>query len=611
MNHMFLAHLSSRASIWAHCTCEEASNDKYHVLNVLLKVFAGGIDPIMETRTLGVKSGDFSPGSDPYSSVLGPLSSQRQSKSMLQNNNPTPVAARWNVSEMVNPDGSVTIRRKVLHTDGSRILEEESFPLDNRRSKKGDNAARALPSLTRTTSDSDSSDTTAKTTPSRNTMHLLSNRNGQGSAFSRHQKLKMLLDKPIHQPTKSQVELQNPDFRRSTSRGASEKVTTFHTGGPKRVTQTLSPPTVSRWHLQPATKLQNREELVQNRKVESVHNKVVYHKNLDTTGTSHRPANPVPFERTEGEMPSFNPTKSYVSTNSSTFDGNDISGISWDSMGYPMLDTSTVLHESAVVEEEKEDSDDNSDWSMLRDDSVHSPMEFPGGSRHDPLRQGIQQRTNPHAKDAPQLVNNPRVTNMQKSLTEVSSQPGRLVFQQAPILMVPTPRNPNSGTSSRGGAFSSGATTTDELRDRGNLLDSRSVNTYEAEHESIHRADEVVVYSVRKTTPDDKIGIFVGLKQLECGIRLVVTKVSPHGKFAESPIERGDIVLSINGTNFLQNPNSDLALGKLPGNPYYYDRHEEESNRCSISCRYCTASKRKSYIYCSKMGRLKRQWIYR
>jgi hypothetical protein len=92
--------------------------------------------------------------------------------------------------------------------------------------------------------------------------------------------------------------------------------------------------------------------------------------------------------------------------------------------------------------------------------------------------------------------------------------------------------------------------------------------------------------TVVKRGPSDKIGIHVGLKKLACGIRLVVSKVSPDGKFAKTPIERGDIVVSINGKNFLQDPNTDDALSE-----YTLTFHEFTllllCCNSDVSCAYC------------------------
>lgn len=78
----------------------------------------------------------------------------------------------------------------------------------------------------------------------------------------------------------------------------------------------------------------------------------------------------------------------------------------------------------------------------------------------------------------------------------------------------------------------------------------------------VWQSSDTVAVTVKKEGAKDKIGINVGLKDLACGVRLVVSKISPNGKFANSPIEMGDIVVSINGKKFLENPNPEDALGE-------------------------------------------------
>jgi hypothetical protein len=90
-----------------------------------------------------------------------------------------------------------------------------------------------------------------------------------------------------------------------------------------------------------------------------------------------------------------------------------------------------------------------------------------------------------------------------------------------------------------------------KLRDVGSLVDSEGY---------VKKNFEIEV-SVYKQTDSDKIGINVGLINLglEEGNRLVVTKVSSRGLFAESPIQEGDIVVSINSHQFLSNPKTEHA----------------------------------------------------
>eukprot|EP00536_Pseudo-nitzschia_multiseries_P012155 jgi/Psemu1/290108/fgenesh1_pg.448_\ len=66
--------------------------------------------------------------------------------------------------------------------------------------------------------------------------------------------------------------------------------------------------------------------------------------------------------------------------------------------------------------------------------------------------------------------------------------------------------------------------------------------------------------TVRKESKEDKIGIFLQLHKFKQGNRLVVSHISPTGKFANSGIEFGDIVVSINSEDMLENPQTEKAL---------------------------------------------------
>ena len=68
------------------------------------------------------------------------------------------------------------------------------------------------------------------------------------------------------------------------------------------------------------------------------------------------------------------------------------------------------------------------------------------------------------------------------------------------------------------------------------------------------------VVTVHKTSQKDKIGLYVGIKRFSHGTRLVVSRISPDGKFANSGVELGDIVVSINGKSFIENPSSQEAF---------------------------------------------------
>jgi hypothetical protein len=113
----------------------------------------------------------------------------------------------------------------------------------------------------------------------------------------------------------------------------------------------------------------------------------------------------------------------------------------------------------------------------------------------------------------------------------------------------------------------------------------RSLSTVGSEKQP-GQSSQTCVVTVVKRGPSDKLGIHVGLKQLVCGIRLVVSRVSPDGKFVNKPIARGDIVCSINGISFLEDPNTDDALGE-----YTMTFHEFAPLllccNSDVSCAYC------------------------
>jgi hypothetical protein len=69
--------------------------------------------------------------------------------------------------------------------------------------------------------------------------------------------------------------------------------------------------------------------------------------------------------------------------------------------------------------------------------------------------------------------------------------------------------------------------------------------------------------TVHKVSREDKIGLFVGLKKFSYGKRLVVSRVAPFGKFSNSGVDVGDIVVSINGRSMVERPSSQEAFGML------------------------------------------------
>jgi C-terminal processing protease CtpA/Prc len=88
-----------------------------------------------------------------------------------------------------------------------------------------------------------------------------------------------------------------------------------------------------------------------------------------------------------------------------------------------------------------------------------------------------------------------------------------------------------------------------------------AANDMEDTSEGKDDTPEVLTVTVHKVSQGEKIGIFVGLKKFSYGKRLVVSRVAPDGKFANSGVEAGDIVVSINGKNMLEKPSSQEAFG--------------------------------------------------
>jgi hypothetical protein len=90
-------------------------------------------------------------------------------------------------------------------------------------------------------------------------------------------------------------------------------------------------------------------------------------------------------------------------------------------------------------------------------------------------------------------------------------------------------------------------------------------------HSDLHRDNHVTTrnppflhtVTAPKLSRRDKIGIFVGLKTFSYGKRLVVSRVAPNGKFGNSGVEVGDIVVSINGKSMVERPSSWEAFGTL------------------------------------------------
>ena len=76
------------------------------------------------------------------------------------------------------------------------------------------------------------------------------------------------------------------------------------------------------------------------------------------------------------------------------------------------------------------------------------------------------------------------------------------------------------------------------------------------------------LYSVTayKASKADKIGVYVHVQNFPQGNRLVISRITPDGKFANSIIKEGDIVDSINGEDMTEDPNLKEALGKCVKN---------------------------------------------
>ena len=67
--------------------------------------------------------------------------------------------------------------------------------------------------------------------------------------------------------------------------------------------------------------------------------------------------------------------------------------------------------------------------------------------------------------------------------------------------------------------------------------------------------------TVNKTSKTDKIGIYVHRETFSDGQhRLVVSKVAPDGKFANTRVKEGDVVVSINGQDMTEEPTLERAL---------------------------------------------------
>jgi hypothetical protein len=403
---------------------------------------------------------------------------------------------------MINPDGSITVRRRVAHPDGSRsIVQEEYASMDQRILGKYDDLRYEECSVVDPPSlapSSPGSQSTFYSTPtvSRDRSFESYDQSSEGSTFSVH------WNKPL---TYEDIE---------------------------------------------KNRVQGRTQILQ----------------------QLRESSPITHQ-------------SHADGSSWGFNDVDISAISGDSIGYPMLDAGSKIQGT----HQGEQNDDTSEWSLLHDDNDEAEKATSRTANTAPSRalgkpplpqkgkvdgeisrtssQILQSRTMEQAKRAShtkplvQLDHLPAASA--PSWEGDNSRPDRVVLKQADTLAKPQVKYYSDP-----GIATRPTTVREDLR-RNNeaILDAPSVHSnqnglYDKISETIFT--EEIAYTVRKSTPDDLLGIFVSIRDLASGPKLVVSRVQPGGKFAESPIEKGDIVASINGVNFLRYPNAQEALGKEP-----------------------------------------------
>jgi len=82
-----------------------------------------------------------------------------------------------------------------------------------------------------------------------------------------------------------------------------------------------------------------------------------------------------------------------------------------------------------------------------------------------------------------------------------------------------------------------------------------------ADSDKEQRVPNLYSVTVTKSSQSDRIGIYVHRENYAGGRRLVVSKVAPDGKFADTKIKEGDVVVSINGEDMTSNPSLERALG--------------------------------------------------
>lgn len=482
------------------------------------------------------------------------------------------------ISEMINPDGSVTVRRKISNPDGSSsICQEEYSSLDRRILGKFDGVNYEKvptwdepPPLARSTSGSSSSVSTIKATPSR-ALYLSSDRKrftpGTRRAMDERKTEHRSKPVPVERQQRNNIPMNESDIGWQVD-GTSPMNLAL------KMELARSMPSGQHDLDDPDSGFQpdrgDGESSMSSIQADDFHN-------FSGSKEMGRPLHRVPFEKKKEKIMSL-PDPSFISVSTWGVHDADVSAISGDSMGYPVLDASTAFHDN------KEKSDDETEWSLLQDDLSMRNENTPGaGNGKPPLpnRRGTSKlivsdrgqsgtesdsspsfaRVSSNHQSEGTATSTSSVLDTSKSSNGSSSQSDLVVMKQAAVLAKPKPKvryyaDPGISSSTDGDER-------EDLRDKGALFDAPSMIAHDEKSEvPVVRQNEEIVFTVRKTSPADKIGIFVCVREFPGGPRLVVSKVTPTGKFAESPIAEGDTVVSINGINFVDYPRSEDALGK-------------------------------------------------
>lgn len=506
-----------------------------------------------------------------------------QSSELFDNaRNPSSFQQKGKISEMINPDGSVTVRRKIINSDGSiSILQEEYSSLDRRILGASDAVNNGLPTvddlpfLAPSTSGSSSSVSTIKTSPSR-AAYLTSNHNGFTS--------EMRGDAGKHTGTNSSSEWPPVDRRRHRIIPIYDRDFGLKLDDVNPVNLALkmelaqAAPSIGVHLDETDTQPSGRDgesSSMSSMPVDDIHK-------FNLVQESRRPTNSIPFQQKYDAMSP--PDPSLISVSTWGVPDADVSAMSGDSMGYPVLDTSTAFYES------NEKSDSETEWSLLQEDSSAKQESSPKALRGNPPlpnRRGTSKRSQPgrmirngsdktsdtsdsSPKDAETSLNHttdettttfPSGVLDTSKVSDSSTQSDLVVVKQAAVLAEP---RPTVRYYADPGVASGAADGREDLRDIGALFDAPSLTAHDEISEvSGDPQSEEIVFTVRKKSPEDKLGIFVGVREVSGKPQLVVSKVSRTGKFAESPVVEGDTVVSINGKSFLHSPSSDEALGKI------------------------------------------------